>query len=62
MDRDELAQTIYETFAAPYSDHITPALRQLLRICAAQAADRVLAMQEQRPLRARTVTVERRTA
>lgn len=43
MDRDTLVQTIYATFAAPYGEYITPALRQQLTICAGQAADRVLA-------------------
>jgi hypothetical protein len=51
LSRDALAQVIYEAFAAPYGEHLTPALRQQLRICAEQAADRILAAQRPRTVR-----------
>lgn len=45
-DRETLAALIFETFAAPYGDYLTPALRQQLTISAGLAADAVLVQME----------------
>lgn len=53
MDRDTLAETIFARMAAPYGEHITPALTQQLRIQSNLAAEDIL--EQLRPQRSSRV-------